>query len=307
MSQDGVSAEEVVASMAHRSGLLAQDREWEVESEWPSFSAHFWLLRSGGDRIVLKLGSNWSGDTVSYVAEENDRVSRLLAAVGSGRMVMPAVLGVSTDPPALGLEFHSGDPLFSVLADLDTTERNDLLALCGAGIGAFHSADPATDDPASTEAALEELRRAAKRAVVGWSKVAAIEPGLARARGYRFSPNDFLVTEEGRLVFLDPPHVRKYDYVHRDLASFLMELHRSLAGEGRPSADRLGLLAETRRAFLDGYRETGPAPLNRSDDALVIDLFQTARISGVLQGRLRTAKPGAAVRALSWWRWVRPR
>ena len=129
---------------------------------------------------------------------------------------------------------------------------------------------------------------------------------MDRARSYRFSPNDFLVTDNQTLVLLDPPHVQKYDFVHRDIGSFFMELHRSLVGERRPAGnEEEGLVQRSRTAFLDGYREAGPAALDRPEDIWAIDLFQAARVAGVARSRAGTGAYGPARLALSWAWWIR--
>ncbi len=296
----------IVNSMQRRRGPLTDQRDWVVSEEWPSFSARFFLLSAGSDQVALKLGSNWPGDLAEYVADETERVRDLLSDLPSGKVVMPGVLGVSTDPPALALDYLSGEPLFEAVPDLDEARRAAVLSLCGQAIGAYHSSEEVPHDPEADRAARDELASAARRSGLSGRALSKIEPGLTRSRGYRFSPNDFLLVDREVLVLLDPPHVKKYDYVHRDLGSFFMELHRALLGERAPrSGDDLARLQRAQGDFLDGYRETGPDQLDTDQDRWAIDVFQIARISGVAQNRLRTGKISAAGRALSWAWWLR--
>lgn len=290
----------VIGGMDDRTGPLADDRTWTVEEEWPSFSARFLKLVAGGEHVALKLGTNWSADLVTYVAEEITRVGRLLSRLPSGRVVTPSVLGVSTDPPALALDYLPGEPLFEALPGLSPTRRSVVLARCGEAIGAYHASEPPADDAAATRAAQAELFASARRSGIRRRSVQRIEPTLTRSRGYRFSPNDFLLVDGDTLILLDPPHVRKYDYVHRDIGSFLMELHRSLVGESTPEGGQRVELMRAREDFLAGYRETGPDLLQRGEDRWVIDLFQVARIVGVAWNRFRAGEVGAAARALRW-------
>jgi len=300
------SARDLLEAMDDRSGLMTEGREWELVDEWLSFSARFLLLESGGERIAIKLGTNWAGDTVAYVASETRRVGKLLAGLPSGRVTMPGVLGFATDPPALALEYLTGTPLFAALPSLPDSERSAVLRLCGEAIGAFHAAQEVPDDPRIGTAASRELHSTARRSAVGVGMVRRAEPRLARARGYRFSPNDFMVTGEGSLVLLDPPHVQKYDYVHRDVASFFMELHRALVGERRPAGEEENeTLRRGQAAFLEGYREAGGVALDREEDRWAIELFQVGRVVGVARGRLRSGLGGPAWRALSWAWWLR--
>lgn len=308
MSRDERSdmARAIVHSMDRRKGPLSSDRPWVVEEEWPSFSARFFLLSAGPDRIALKLGTNWSGGLAAYVAEETERVRSILSGLPAGGVVMPGVLGVSTDPPALALDYLAGESLFEILPALSEARRTAVLALCGQAIGAYHSSQEVPTSAGKEKAAHDELIAAARRSGVGLSIIERIEPELTRSRGYRFSPNDFLLVDEETLVLLDPPHVQKYDFVHRDLGSFFMELHRCLVGEGRPSShDEMALLLRAQGDFMSGYGETGPVDLDTDQDRMVIDMFEIARITGVAQNRLRTAKLRPAWRALSWAWWLR--
>lgn len=296
----------LLMTMAGRSGPLTGDRVWEPVREWTSFSARFILLEAGADRIALKLGTNWESDSVAFVAEEIGRVNLVMANLASGRVAMPAVLGVAGDPPALALEYFEGLPLFEALPLLEEAERAAVLRSCGEAIGAFHHSESVPEEPVAGSAAMSELSAAARRALVSRAGAARVAEVLARARSYRFSPNDFLVTEERTLVLLDPPHVLKFDFVHRDIGSFFMELHRSLVGERRPDgAGEAELLTASRTAFLDGYRETGPVALDLPEDTWAIDLFLAARVAGVARSRAASKAYGPARRALYWAWWVR--
>jgi hypothetical protein len=300
------SARELLETMEDKAGMIRDGREWELVEEWLSFSARFLLLESGGERITIKLGTNWAGDTVSYVATETRRVGRLMAGLPSGRVVMPGVLGVATEPPALALEYFHGTPLFAAVSSLTELERSAVLRLCGEAIGAFHAAQEVPDDPRIRVEASRELHSTARRSAVSRGMVRRTEPRLGRARSYRFSPNDFLLAGDGSLVLLDPPHVQKFDYVHRDVASFFMELHRALVGERRPAGEEeVSALRVGQAAFLEGYRDAGGMALDRGEDRWAIELFQVGRVVGVVRGRLRSRLAGPAWRALSWAWWLR--
>lgn len=296
----------LLMGMEGRTGPLTTDRAWEPVREWTSFSARFILLQAGAERIALKLGTNWESDTVAYVAEEIDRVSRVMGRLSSGHVAMPGVLGVGRTPPSLALEYFDGEPLFEAIPLLGDAERQDVLRACGEAIGAFHRAEEVPDGPGDGSAAMSELSAAARRSLISRATPGRIGPGLARARSYRFSPNDFLLTDQQTLVLLDPPHVQKYDFVHRDIGSFFMELHRSLVGERRPiGTEEADLVQRSRTAFLDGYRVAGPVALDRPEDIWAIDLFQTARVAGVARSRAGSRAFGPARRALSWAWWIR--
>lgn len=110
------------------------------------------------------------------------------------------------------------------------------------------------------------------------------------------------------MVLLDPPHFSKYDYIHRDLATAFVELHRRLIGARRPSDEDLLTRVELgQEAFMSGYRETGPITIDGLDDSLAIGLFSISRVLGVAWGRLRSGRLVAGLRALGWALWIRGR
>lgn len=296
---------ELIGAMTRRAGPLVEDRDWSTIDEWASFSARFLLVESDGDRVLIKLGTNWAPGQSVFVADEIDRVSRLVATLDGFSVTMPGVLGVLSDPPAIAMPHVRGPLLFDKVADLDVVESSRLVEACGAVLGSFHAAQVADDDR-GREPALEELLGAARRAGRSRQSALDVEPRLVRARGYRFSPNDFLLGEDGQLVLLDPPHVNKYDYVHRDLGSFTMELHRAIVGDRPPGQDsdtaRLDRLVE---GLFGSYATRGPVDPRQPLDRWAVRLFETARISGVARGRLRTVKIAPFVRATRWAMWSR--
>jgi hypothetical protein len=297
---------ELLVDMESRVGPLTSDRAWEAVREWTSFSARFVLVQAGSERITLKLGTNWEGDSVAYLADEIDRVRRVIAKTSSARVAMPRVLGVATNPPALALEYFEGRPLFEVIPLLGEADRHSVVRACGEAIGAYHRAEEVPDEPVDRSEAMTELSAVARRSLVSRATVARIGPGLVRARTYRVSPNDFLLTDQHTVVLLDPPHIQRYDYVHRDIGSFFMELHRSLVGVRRPvGKDESDMVRSSRTAFLEGYRETGPVALDRPEDIWAIDLFQTGRVMGVARSRVLAGLLGPARVALSWALWIR--
>jgi hypothetical protein len=150
--------------------------------------------------------------------------------------------------------------------------------------------------------AREDLLSAARRTGVTKSAILRVEPRLDRARGYRFSPNDFIVRPNGQLVMIDPPHVRKYDYLQRDISAFTYELHRALIGDGplTPDHKRADLLASLRRSFLAGYAATGPTTMTSDLDDWMIRFFEVSRITGLAYARIRRRQLRAAVLPLRW-------
>lgn len=285
---------------------------WSVTESWKSFKADFLRLTGGpgSPDIAVKIGHGWSADDARYVATEVHRVGALLRSLPGGEVVMPETHGWSEKPPAVALRFVTGDNLLRLLGDpvggmsaMGKEKLDELVTQCGQAMGAYHSAEPADrSDRRSTEAALDDLMTAARRAGVSRRRILAIEPHLLRARGYRFSGNDVTVDSSGRLVLHDPPHVRKFDYVHRDVSGFTFDLHRSLFGNSPHDASHpnAGLAAGWRRAFLDGYEATGPTPLDTAVDEWAIRLYEISRITGRAYGALRRRRLTGVPTLLRW-------
>lgn len=279
---------EMISSLNGRSGVIATDRQWVVAETWGSFSAEFMMFESENERFVIKFGSNWSSGDVDFVVSEIGRVRTILAGIADTALAMPGVLGSSEAPPAIALEYLAGEPIFGAMREMEEGARDKLLTACGRAIGAFHTAQTLDIDDVLIEAARDELVSTARR--TGFTRKEALRrsESLACSRAFRFSPNDFLVSNDGTVVLLDPPHVRKYEFVHRDIGTFVMELHRSLVGENTPPSSEESARLETAvTSFLKGYRDTGPSSLMEPNDIWAIFVFAAARVGGVAANRLR--------------------
>ncbi len=307
---------EILQTMHDRRGFVAQDTTWSVAARWRSFKADFVRAHSEAGDVAVKFGDDWSAADAHFVADEEERVRRLFTALPAGPLEVPPALGWSDEPAAVALGFVEGDTLFQILGDRGHPQWNagvaafvELTALCGQAIGAYHTAEPAVDDETITQVARDDLLTAARRAGISKSTILEIEPGLERARGYRFSPNDFIVKPDGTLVMLDPPHVRKYDYLQRDVSAFTYELHRALIGDGPLTPDHVNadLLASLRTSFLSGYAATGPTSMVSQLDDWMIRFYEVSRITGLAYARMRRRQPMAAASPLRWAAQVRRR
>ncbi|MEN8239406.1 MAG: glycosyltransferase family 4 protein, partial [Actinomycetota bacterium] len=307
---------EILQTMHDRRGVVAGDLGWSVRSRWRSFKADFVKAGSGAGDVAVKFGDGWKPADAAFVASEEERVRVLFSTLPSGPVDVPRALGWSEHPPGVALEFVEGDALFHTLSDPLTMDADggvaqltDLTTRCGQAIGAYHSAQDAVDDPGITQMARDDLLTAARRAGVTKRTILEVEPVLMRARGYRFSPNDFIVGPSGRLVMIDPPHVRKYDYVQRDVSAFTYELHRALIGDGPLDGDHrnAALLAKLRAAFIAGYAATGPTAMEGRLDDWMIRFYELSRITGLAYARIRRRQFLAAAAPLRWAAQVRRR
>ncbi|MEN8238285.1 MAG: glycosyltransferase, partial [Actinomycetota bacterium] len=310
----------VIDGMHERTGILADDSAWSVEARWRSFKAEFVKATCEGGSIAVKFGDGWSPADARFVACEEERVRALFTVLPSGSVDVPKALGWSGEPPAVALDFVEGERLFHILSDPShplwsegETRLVNLVALCGQAIGAYHAAERAVDDPVAASIARKDLLGAARRAGVRSRTVLGLENRLERARGYRFSPNDFLISGDGGLVMIDPPHVRKYDYIQRDVSAFTFELHRALIGDGPgvPSHTNADLLIALRQAFFTGYAASGPTNMTDEIDRWMVGFYEVSRITGAAYARIRRREWSAPIALLRWaaqmrWRLGRP-
>jgi glycosyltransferase involved in cell wall biosynthesis len=306
LDDDGLN--ELLHAMHGRRGILALDSRWSIAARWSSYKAEFTRARSDAGDIAVKFDDGWSPRDARLVVREEDRVRALFSTLPAGPVGMPTALGWSEDPPGVALEFVEGTKLFDIARDPFHPVWNDgdeavldLVRSCGHAIGAYHSAGDPNGEPSSSMQR-EHLLAAARRAGVPARTVLQIEPRLEWARGYRVSPNDFIVTDDHRLVMIDPPHVRRYEHVHSDVSTFLFELHRSFYGDGplSPHDGKATLLLTLRKAFLDGYAATGPIPMTSPIDEWTIRLYEVSKIMGFAYTRMRRKQPRSAVAPLRW-------
>ena len=303
----------ILAAMGERFGWEPGMASAVAVTQWESRKAAFGRVTTGADReIIVKQGIGWTPEDARFVYEE---LGRLTALVADLDIAVPEPLGWAESPPLVAMGATDGDILFTdILTDLgawpgDAARLVELVTRCGRAIGKYHAAQPAGDDADLEAAARADLRRAARRSLVRRSTAVAAAAGLPRARGFRFSPNDFLVAADGRLILLDPPHVRKYDYVHRDVSSFTFEVDRALRGKDRATAMKLN------RAFVEGYRSEGLCDPAEGRHRWAVRLYETSRITGLAYGRLQRRRVREAAGAVGWairqraslgWRGTRP-
>jgi hypothetical protein len=232
----------------------------------------------------------------------------LLSPLG---LVVPEPFGFVNDPPLVAMEDVAGASLIKKVLPARTyldwpsgvEKLRELSGLCGRALARYHAAEPGPKSPEIDSAVKADVRRAALRGMISRARANRQLDGLRVARGFRFSANDFL-TDGERLVLLDPPHLLRYDLIHRDLSSFTFEVERTLRVFAR-GWDFRETNEVVRSSFLDGYGreltaaagwEWDPAP-GRGRWAL--GFYELSRIAGMAlnqakAGRLRQAGSGVA-------------
>jgi hypothetical protein len=128
-----------------------------------------------------------------------------------------------------------------------------------------------------------EVRSLASKLGVTRASIDAVLRGVnwtdrARPRYGDFGPGNLHGAADGALYLLDPPVESHTSVIHRDLANFLFETRRQLAGRGYTRSEKADIrFEEFRRGFLSGYLETSPGlAFNRPDEALIA-LFEAKR------------------------------
>ena len=274
-------------------------------SRWSSPKAEFFLFEGGpgGNRFVVKAGTNWTARDPEFVFQELVRLGEVVSDLG---VTVPKPLGWLADPPLVAMEAISGDQLFNrVIPDRSHQAWAgglpgilDLVGKCGQVLAAYHAAQPAPTEPAVQAAIRTDLRRAAVRGLIAPKVAVNRAKDLVWARGFRFSANDFLVAGD-RLIVVDPPHLVKFDIVQRDLSAFTFEVQRALraSGQGREGAE---LAASIRESFISAYVEqSAPRPAENLD-AWALYFYELSRISGMIYNQIRARKPVGAISTLLW-------
>lgn len=310
---------ELTALIAHMRDQAPEldSATWQRIGEWGSFFANFVHTRADtGLELAIKFGKGWTAADAEYVAAEIGRVRKLFSTLPGGTVDVPPVLGYSTDPAAIALPFVDGDNLFAALGDRHHPVHSDreqllrIVELAGEALGAYHAAEEPPGDAATRAVARQDMAAAARRAGYRTSLVDRLESAVPVVRGYRLSHNDFTIRQQASatghgwgLVILDPPHVRKFDHLHRDLSAFTLALHRALVGERYLPSGHLQRIArdELEAALLTGYRITGPARLDTPLDTWLLRFYELSRIGSQLSGKLRGRRWRQAIPNLRWW------
>jgi hypothetical protein len=299
---------DAVLGMVRQAGEVApghpgHDPVVEAVGEWKSFRAtlHRYTVTGWPHDLAVKVGDDWGPGDARFVYEEMERIRAWLIEADTGAVGLRPI-GWLDDPPAVAMPFVVGSSVSDAIRDAGVSNASEdaeravaAARAFGAALGSYHGLYPAHGDD-SVDEVRADFAAAARRALVpgraAWDRAVR----LARARGYRLSPNDLLVAEDGSFVFLDPPHIRVYELVHRDVSAFFVELD-TVISHNRLGKTNTGLEHRLRSAFLEGYGATGPAHLDTPDDRWAIRLYECSRIVGIAYGHLRRRRFGRGARS----------
>jgi len=273
---------------------------WERERSGSLF--YRMVGRPSGLEVIVKIVVDWSpGDSGRMFDAMVELAETIDAAEITGASAVRP-LAWSDDPPLLVMAYVDGTDLVSILRQPDHPAWNEDVSLwmgiAGGMLAAFHARHltPPLED-ISTVAA--EARNLAARYRIDEAVVDRILDQVdwrhrcARSFG-DFGPGNLLGAPDGRLYLLDPPDVSPTALVHRDLANFIFELRRQLAGRGYTRSRPVpGRFEQLRSAFIDGYSAVWhEEPLGKGDEALIA-VFEVRRAAGMARKRF-PRRPGDA-------------
>lgn len=247
-----------------------------------------------GPEVLVKMASDWGEeDAEGIFGAMADLVEIIDAAhIKGGRGVRPLAWG--DNPPLVAMEYVVGTDVVSILREPTheawSEDLRNWMGIAGGMLAAFH-ASRLTSPLEDISTARQEATALASRYRI---KVAAIERILNQvdwrhrcARSFGdFGPGNLLGTPDGDLYLLDPPDRPTTALIHRDLANFVFELRRQLAGRGYTRSRPItGVFDQLRSAFISGYSANWPEePLGGGDEALIA-LFELRRAAGMARKR----------------------
>jgi hypothetical protein len=288
--------------------------EWLIRADDYSLAAAWERERSGstflrmvgvpgGPEVIVKTVVGWAPEDAERMFRSMEDLAATIdaAEISGGAAIRP--LAWSGTPPLLVMPYVEGTDLVSMLRQPDhpawTAEVPAWMGQAGAMLAAFH-ARHLTPPREDISTAGEEARALARRFRIDDAALERIlnqvdwRHRCARSFG-DFGPGNLLGAQDGRLYLLDPPDQPPTALIHRDLANFVFELRRQLAGRGfTRSRPVTGHFEQLRSAFMGGYSAAWhEEPLGPGDETLIA-LFEMRRAAGMARKRF-PGRPGDAV------------
>jgi hypothetical protein len=256
---------------------------WERERSGSTFH-HFRGTPDGVD-VVVKSVRGWTGAEAEAsfaamvdLADTLDKTAFEVAAA-----VRP--LAWAGKPPGVVMPFLEGSDVVTILRDPHAEawkgRVDDWVSRAGAMLAAYHGMHPAAD---AVDGARDDVAALAKHLRVGRPFEIEWEQRVATCFG-DFGPGNLHATPGGDLYLLDPPLSPGPAVVHRDLANFLFELRRQMAGRGFTATEPMpGSFERLRAGLLRGYAMARAKSFDAEDEALIA-LFETRRALGMARKR----------------------
>lgn len=253
--------------------------------------------------LVCKVDPHWEPGASERVYQASRELREILALGGLGEDRSPAPVAWTENPEMLVMTYIEGTDVVSILRDPQHGAWADEARLlrswmseAGAMLAAFHERAQADADASAAGA---DVRTLCRRLRLGGRTSATLHelmavPGRAAASYGDFGPGNLMAGDDGVVRLIDPPTRPRFAPVHRDLAHFLFETTRQLAGHGYTRTRPVrGWTRTLRRAFLEGYSDNASGgPLTPADYAL-IHAYETRRSLGMAHKSWRR-RPGDA-------------
>jgi hypothetical protein len=279
-------------------------------------SVFYELAMSEGTEPValLKVGGGWTPSEARRIHDDMVVFDDVLAQAGAEMRLAPP-LGWHDTPPLVCLGRIAGEDLGRLLRASDApgaTNYAPIVRACGTALGLFHSRMTVEAEAAAEQAIRADVAKmAAAVRVKPWFLDEIDLSGSTGRRYGDFAPYNVRIEDGGRAWILDQPSSPAAELVHRDVAWFLFNVERRLGWD--VSTEKAGF-DEARTAlvsaFHDGYRVSGPIPLDTPADRSLLALYRAHRGLWTARRRFRQREFGevpAYLRLAARWRAVASR
>ncbi|MGA7228891.1 MAG: hypothetical protein WBZ45_11860 [Acidimicrobiia bacterium] len=298
-SLDPEQVSRILVALQHDFGWEGNDSHFELIDSWgrPRSGSDFYRVAGNhsANEMVVKVVPDWTVGTAKKLYGNMVDLDDMISAADLSTIHGVRPLAWSDEPPALVMPYLPGDDVVSILrrpTDPAWTSGAmlDWMEWAGTMLAAYHlqTEAPTQDERASARREAQNLagklrikREAVDRLLAGIDDV-----GLTRRRFGDFGPGNLQGTPDGSLYLLDPPDTREVSLIHRDIANFIFELRRQLAGHGFTRYPPVkGRFEDFRRRFVSGYLKNWPGLDMGADDEALIALFEANRAAGMAMKR----------------------
>jgi hypothetical protein len=263
---------------------------------------------------LLKVGGGWTPSEAKRIHDDMAVFDDVLAQAGAEMRLAPP-LGWHDTPALVCMGRIAGEDLGRLLRASDApgaTTYVPVVRACGTALGLFHSRMTAEAEAAGASAIRADVAKMAAAVRVKPWFLDEVDLSGSTARRYGdFAPYNIRVDDAGRAWIIDQPSSPAAELVHRDVAWFLFNVERRLGWDVR--TDKAGF-DEARKAlvtaFHDGYRVSGPVPLDTPADRSLLALYRAHRGLWTARRRFRQRELGevpAYLRLAARWRAVAAR
>jgi hypothetical protein len=312
-----VEVEEIANSMAASFPAAAMLAGSVAAGRFRSHTSDFYELAAseGGDPVaLLKVGADWTPSEARRIYDDMVAFDHVLDVAGAEMKIAPP-LGWNDRPALVCLGRIAGEDLGRLLRASDppgATAYDPVVRACGTALGLFHSGMTEESEAPGEPAIRTDVEKLATAVRIKPWFLEEIDLPRSMARRYGdFAPYNVRIEPGGQAWIIDQPSSPEMDLVHRDVAWFLFNLERRLGWD--VSTDKAGF-DEARSglvaAFHDGYRVSGPAPLDSPADRSLLALYRAHRGLWTARRRFRQRELGevpAYLRLAARWRAIASR